>query len=304
MDRWSEMDFFVHAAELGSLSKAAESLGMSNAAASRHLSALEHRLAARLIDRNTRRMSLTTAGNEFYSRCKSLMSELKEAEASVSASLLEPAGTLTITASISFCMKHIAPLLPEFARRYPKINIQIEGANRYYDLVDSGIDIAIRTREFEPDSQISIRKLTETRRVLAASPKYLDQHGIPMSVQDLTQHKMLIYSHANTPNELNFTRGEEKQSIKVKSTLIANDGQIIRAAALEGLGILVQPNYIIYDDIVAGRLVPILNDWHLPTLQINIAFQNRRYMPARTRLFIEFLVEHFRAQDYERKWAR
>ena len=113
MDRWSEMDFFVHAAELGSLSKAAESLGMSNAAASRHLAALEHRLSARLIDRNTRRMSLTTAGNEFYSRCKSLMSELKEAEASVSASLLEPTGTLTITASISFCIKHIAPLLPD-----------------------------------------------------------------------------------------------------------------------------------------------------------------------------------------------
>jgi DNA-binding transcriptional LysR family regulator len=170
-------------------------------------------------------------------------------------------------------------------------------------MIDNGIDLSIRTREFEPDSNITIRRLAQTRRVLVASPRYLDQAGVPRTVEDLPAHRMLIYMHANTPNQLNFTRGDDTRSILVKGALEANDGQIIRAAALDGLGILVQPKYVIYDDIVAGRLIPVLDDWHLPQLWINIAFQNRQYMAARSRLFIEFLAEHFRKMDYARKWT-
>ncbi|WER48335.1 LysR family transcriptional regulator [Cupriavidus sp. WKF15] len=303
MDRWTEIELFVQTAELGSITKAAESLDISNAAASRHLSSLEQRLAARLIERNTRRLFLTQVGEEFFKRCKGVLAEMKEAEADVSATLLEPSGMLTITASLSFSMKHLAPLMPEFTALYPKVSINILAANRYYDIMDSGIDLAIRTREFEPDSNLTVRRLAETRRVLAASPRYLDRRGTPRSVEDLVNHEMMIYSYANRPNELAFTRGEEKRVVTVHSTMESNDGQVLRAAALEGMGILVQPKYILYDDIVAGRLIPILDDWDLPRLTVNIAFQTRRHLPARVRLFIEFLVSHFQRMDYERKWT-
>ena len=303
MDRFTELELFVHTAELGTLSKAAEKLDISNAAASRHLAALENRLKVRLVERNTRRLSLTNAGHDFYARCKNLLAELGEAEATVSAALVEPTGTLTITATISFSMLHLAPLVPEFQRLYPGIKVKIVGANRYYDIIDSEIDLAIRAREFEADSSITIRKLAETRRVLAASPKYLKRKGVPASVQDLANHDVLIYSLANHPNTMEFSKGTERETIKVQPALETNDGQIVRAAALAGAGILVQPKYIVYDDLVAGRLVSVLDDWDLPRLTINVAFQDRRYMPAKTRLFIDFLLDNFKRNDYERYWT-
>lgn len=304
MDRFTEIELFVQTAELGTLSKAAEKLDISNAAASRHLAALESRLKVRLVERNTRRLALTNAGHDFYARCKSLLAEMAEAEASVNAALVEPTGTLTITATISFSMLHLAPLVPKFQKLYPGIKVKLLGANRYYDIMDSDIDLAIRTREFEADSSITIRKLAETRRILAASPAYLARRGHPRSVEDLQQHDLLIYSHANHPNVMEFTKGEDKLSIKIQPSLETNDGQIVRAAALAGAGILVQPKYIIYDDLVAGRLVPVLDDWNLPRLTINLAFQDRRYMPAKTRLFIDFLLDHFKREEYERYWTR
>ena len=304
MDRFTELELFVYTAELGTLSRAAEKLEISNAAASRHLAALEERLGVRLVERTTRRLSLTNSGHDFYAKCKSVLGELAEAEATVSATLIEPTGTLTISATISFSMLHIAPLVPEFQRRYPGIKVKIIGANRYRDIIDSEIDLAIRTREYEADSNITIRRLAETRRVLAASPKYLQRKGIPSTVQDLVNHDVLIYSLANHPNTMEFTRGGEHESVKVQPALETNDGQIVSAAALAGAGILVQPKYIIYDDLVAGRLISVLDDWDLPRLTINLAFQDRRYMPAKTRLFIDFLLEHFKRCDYERYWTR
>ncbi|KJK25148.1 LysR family transcriptional regulator [Cupriavidus sp. 2MCAB6] len=303
MDRWTEFELFVQIAELGSITKAAESLDISNAAASRYLASLEERLSARLIERNTRRLYLTDVGHEFFRRCKGVLAEMKEAEAAVNANVLEPGGTLTITASLSFSMKHLAPLLPDFTALYPKVDVNILAANRYYDIMDSGIDLAIRTREFEPDSGLTVRRLAETRRILAASPRYLGRMGTPREVEDLLRHQMLIYSYANRPHEMTFTRNGEEKSVTVRSKLESNDGQVIRAAALEGLGILVQPKYIVYDDIVAGRLIPVLDDWDLPRLTINIAFQSRRYLAAKVRLFIDFLVAHFERMDYERKWT-
>ncbi|MDF3882602.1 LysR family transcriptional regulator [Cupriavidus basilensis] len=303
MDRWTEFELFVQIAELGSITKAAESLEISNAAASRYLASLEERLSARLIERNTRRLYLTGVGHEFFRRCKGVLAEMKEAEAAVNANVLEPGGTLTITASLSFSMKHLAPLLPDFTALYPKVDVNILAANRYYDIMDSGIDLAIRTREFEPDSGLTVRRLAQTRRILAASPRYLGRMGTPREVEDLLRHQMLIYSYANRPHEMTFTRNGEEKSVTVRSKLESNDGQVIRAAALEGLGILVQPKYIVYDDIVAGRLIPVLDDWDLPRLTINIAFQSRRYLAAKVRLFIDFLVAHFERMDYERKWT-
>lgn len=303
MDRWTEIELFVQVAEIGSLSRAAQALDLSNAAASRHLSALEERLGARLVERNTRRLYLTDTGQEFFSRAKSILADLKDAESAVNATSLNPTGTLRITASLSFSLHHVAPLLREYTQRYPNVSVHVEAANRYLDIIDNNIDVAIRTREIEPDSNITIRRLGETRRILAASPRYFALHGFPKTLDDLQRHKLLIYTYANNPNELRFTRDGETTTVTVKGLLESNDGQILRTAALDGMGILVQPSYIVYNDIVAGRLVPVLDDWDLPRLTINLAYPSRKHLSAKVRTFIDFVAEHFEKQDYERKWT-
>ena len=303
MDRFAEIQLFVQVAETGSLSRAADALGLSNAAASRHLQALEDRLAARLVERNTRRLYLTDTGQEFYSRAKVLLADLQDAEDAVNASTLNTTGTLRITASLSFSMQHIAPLLRAYTERYPNVSVHVEAANRYLDIIDNNIDVAIRTREFEPDSNITVRRLARTRRILVASPRYLARHGRPETLEDLHRHQLLIYTHANNPNELRFSREGETVSLQVKGLLESNDGQILRAAALDGLGILVQPTYIVYNDMVAGRLVPLLDDWDLPRLTVNLAYPSRKHLSAKVRTFIDFMAEHFQQMDYEKKWS-
>lgn len=303
MDRWTEIELFVQVAELGSLSRAAESLGLSNAAASRHLSALEARLAARLVQRNTRRLFLTDVGEAFYRRCKPLLGELRDAESAVNAAVLKPTGLLRVTASLSFSMIVIAPLLPEFHARYPDLRVEIVVSNRYTDLLESGIDVAIRNREFESDSAITVRRLAETKRVLAASPQYLQRHGVPRTPDELGAHRLLIYNLANHPHHLRFTRNGAVTTVPIEGLLEANDGQVIRAAALRHLGILIQPMYIIHDDVVAGRLVPLLQEWELTRLTINIAYPTRRHLPAKVRCFVDFLVEQFETNDFERRWT-
>ena len=199
-------------------------------------------------------------------------------------------------------MHHVAPLLREYTQRYPNVTVHVESANRYLDIIDNNIDVAIRTREYEPDSNITIRRLAQTRRILTASPRYLAQYGKPQTLLELSQHKLLIYIHANNPNELRFSKDGETVTITAKGLLESNDGQILRTAALDGLGILVQPTYIVYDDIVAGRLVPLLDAWDLPPLTINLAYPSRKHLSAKVRTFIDFMAEHFAKNDYERKW--
>ncbi len=312
MDRWTEIELFVQVAETGSLSRAAQALALSNAAASRYLSAMEERLGARLVERNTRRLYLTDTGQEFFQKAKGILADLKDAEAAVNATALNPTGVLRISASLSFSLHHVAPLLKDYTRRYPNVTVHVEAANRYLDIIDNNIDVAIRTREVEPDSNITIRRLAETRRILAASPAYLAQHGVPAIPQDLQNHKTLVYTYANKPNELRFTgpgvnaaaqSNSANTTITVKGLLESNDGQVLRTAALDGLGILIQPTYILYDDIVAGRLVPVLDDWDLPRLTINLAYPSRKHLSAKVRTFIDFVVAHFAKMDYEKKWT-
>ncbi len=303
MDRWTEMELFVQVAETGSLSRAADALHLSNAAVSRHMAAMEERLGARLVERNTRRLYLTETGKEFLARARQILDDLRDAEAMVNASSVRPTGMLRITASLSFSMQHVAPLLKAYTRQYPEVRVHMEVANRYLDIIDNNIDVAIRTREYEPDSNITIRRLAETRRILAAAPSYLAERAAPRTPADLRKHDLLIYTHANNPNELRFTRGQETENLTVKGLLESTDGQVLRAAALDGMGILFQPTYILYDDIVAGRLIPLLEDWDLPRLTVNLAFPSRKHLSAKVRTFIDFLVSEFDRMQYERKWT-
>jgi len=275
---------------------------MSNAAVSRHLSALEERLSVRLIERNTRRLWLTEAGHEFHQRCSILLNELAEAEDAISARALSPKGVLRVTSSLSFATVYLAPMLPAFRAAYPNLDIQIIAANRYSDFIEAGIDVAIRTREHEPDSGIISRRIGRMRRVLAAAPSYLESRGRPEMPADLTRHDMLIYNLANDPYSLRLRKGNAAQTVRISPTLDSNDGQVIRRAALAGLGILIQPLYIVNEDIARGDLIPILSEWQLPLLIMNIAYQNRVRLPAKIRVFSDFLINHIRMNSDAGIW--
>lgn len=303
MDRLRQLEVFTRVAELGSLSRAAESLGMSNAAASRHLAAIEERLSVRLVERNTRRLWLTEAGQEFLSRCETLLSDLAEAEEAVNEKTLAPKGLLRVTSSLSFAMIYIAPILPEFRRLYPQLDVQIVAANRYLDFIEAGIDVAIRTREQEPDLSIVVRRLGRVPRLLAASPEYLARRGTPRAPAELGEYDMLVYNLAHDPYSLRLTRGSTAKSVRMRAALDSNDGQIIRQAALAGLGILIQPLYIIHDDIAAGRLVPVMEEWALPVLTMNVAYQNRERLPMKIRVFTDFLIRQVRLRSPKGMWV-
>lgn len=303
MDRWTELEVFVQIAEAGSISKAAEALGISVSAASRHLMALEERLKIRLVHRTTRQLSLTGEGEIFCERCRDILNNMQEAEASISEAAQSPTGMLRVQASLSFSLLHLTPLIPAFTERYPGIRLELVAANRYLDIIENGIDLAIRARLGEADSQITIRRLAQTRRLLAATPEYLERHGVPHHPEDLRNHCLLPYTLADDWNELRLRKNSETAKIPVVGVMKANDGQLVRAAALDSLGILIQPTYIIHQDLAAGRLVRVLDDWDLPRLTLNIAYPTKTFLPAKTRLFIDFLIEDFRRHDYERLWT-
>ncbi|HEY9068165.1 MAG TPA: substrate binding domain-containing protein, partial [Burkholderiaceae bacterium] len=246
---------------------------------------------------------LTDVGDAFYRRCKPLLGELRDAESAVNASALNPTGLLRVMASLSFSMIVIAPLLTEFHERYPELRVELLASNRYTDLLENNIDVAIRNREFESESGITVRRLAETQRVLAAAPHYLQRHGTPRTPDDLTRHRLLVYNLANHPNEWRFTRDGITTAVPVQAVLEANDGQVLRAAAHRGLGILMQPTYILHDDLAAGRLVQLLREWQLQRLTINIAYPTRRHLPAKVRCFVDFLVEQFARHEFERRWT-
>jgi DNA-binding transcriptional LysR family regulator len=297
MIRVSQIEVFVRVAELSSLTLAAEELRMSTSAVSRSLQALESRLGVRLIERTTRRLWLTEAGHHYLRSCKALLSDFYESESSVRSVVAEPMGTLTVTSSLSFAARYIAPEIPALTQRYPKLLIRLITENRYQNFIEEGIDVAIRTREQEPDSSISMRKLGETRRILAATPAYLQQYGVPTHPHDLTHHKMMTYSLYRDAYDPIFTKGDERQQIKINSVFDSNDGYVLRSAALAHQGIITQGGITLSDDLKTGQLIEVLSDWELSKMTINIAYQSRRYMPAKVRAFIDFMVEKFQKME-------
>lgn len=299
MDRWTEFQVFVSIAEERSMTRAATVLNLSVSGVSRHLQNLESRLGARLIQRSTRQLSLTSEGEALYADARELLATWETAEANVTDRSHAPTGRLRVGASLSFSLLHLMPVVAQFRQLYPAVSIEIVSSNRYYDIIENGLDLAIRTRRVEADSSITIRRLGETRRLLAASPDYLHRRGVPKHPEELSDHDVILYTLADNWNELTFKREGETVVVKVDGAIIANDGQLICRAARDGLGILAQPTYIVNDDLKAGRLVKVLDDWHLPRLTMNIAYPSRSFVPLRTRLFMDFLVNRFRAMDFE-----
>lgn len=302
MDKFSELSVFVRISDELNLTRAANTLGMSVSSVSRHLGSLEDRLGVRLVQRTTRHLSLTPDGERFCEEARDILVSLRAAEEGVSLAASEARGMLRVGASLSFSLLHLTPVVEAFCARHPQVDVELQISNRYSNLIEGDLDLAIRTRRVEEDSSVTIRKLAQMPRFVAASPRYLATRGVPERPEDLKHHDLLLYTLADDWQALTFHRHDQVERIAHKARIASNDGQVLRRAALGDLGILVQPAYILEDDLRAGRLVRVLTDWELPLLTMNIAFPTRQNLPAKIRLFINSIYDYFEENGLEARW--
>ena len=284
---------FAKVVEQGSFARAAERLEMSTSAVSRHVADLEAHLDTRLLNRTTRRLSLTETGQAFYERCVQLLADLEEAEETVTAAAVVPRGTLKLTCSISFGIRHLAAAIAEFASRHPQLRFDIELSDRAVDIVDEGIDLAIRIGAIGSLSLIA-RRIGVAQLVCCAAPSYLASHPPPKTPADLATHACLSYEYSRERNIWRFrdARGHE-HDVRIAGPAHANNGQMICALAVAGMGIHLEPDFIVAPDVRAGRLVTLLRGYAPPSIDIYAAYPSRRHLSMKVRAFVDFLVARF-----------
>ena len=299
MDKVQEMTSFVAVVEAGSFVGAAGATGLSKAAVSRHVAELETRLGVRLLQRTTRRLSLTEEGQQFLARSRELLAAIEEAEAEVGAHRGEASGTLRINAPLSFGVLHLAPLWPRFLAAHPKVSLEVALSDRIADLVEEGFDLAVRITNL-PDSQLVSRRLATTRMVACASPAYLAAHGAPAHPHDLARHAVVGYTYWAAKDEWTFTADDgTTASVRTRPRLVANNGDTCRAAALAGHGIVLQPDFIVAGDLRDGGLVDVLPGWRALSLGIHAVYPSRKYLPIRTRRMLDFLADAFATPPWD-----
>lgn len=292
-DRLAGMNVFAQVVEAKSFSAAADKLGISKSLASRHVTALERSLSVKLLNRSTRKLSLTEAGSIFYEHCASIVQEAELAERRVTQTQSEPAGLVKVTAVPAFAVRHILPALTDFHQQYPKIQVKLSCSNRTLDLGDEGFDLGIRV-SLHPDPNLVARKLAVSRAVLCASPAYLQQHGTPRRIEDLRKHNCVLFPAIAPKGVWTFRRNGRKYPVKISGTLETDDMDAVRSAVLAGLGIGLLPSYMAGADLRQGDLVPLLRRFQAGAeAGIHLVYLPNRTLPSRVRVLIDFLVARF-----------
>jgi len=290
MDRIRELDSFVAAVEAGSFVKAADALDTSKAVISKHVLGLEQRLGVRLLNRTTRRQSLTDAGRSYFERAKQILEALEDADATVASSALRPTGTLRITAPLTFGLQSLAPLWGGFMSRYPEVKLDITLSDRVVDLIDEGLDVAVRIARL-PDSSLVSRKLASARMVMCASPAYLRKRGAPKTLAEVARHPVLAYTYLSTGDTWKFERENVAHQVTTNPIMRSNNGDTCRAAALAGRGIILQPSFMIAADLECGDLVEVLPEYKGVELGVYAVYPSRKLLSAKVRVLVDFLAE-------------
>lgn len=294
MDRLRALEVFVEVVRKDGFARAADALDTSPANVTRYISDLEAHLQTRLLNRSSRKMSMTASGEALFERAKSILDDVAEAEAIVSSATMRPRGLLRINAPLSFGVLHLAPLWPKFMALYPEVELDVALIDRVVDIVDEGYDMALRISRAGSTAHAA-RKLATSRNIVCASPAYLEKHGAPQVPADLLRHRCIGYSYAATADEWHFFDANKVETaVKVPCVMHTNNGDTARAAALGGLGIIWQPSFLIGADLRAGRLLPLLPGYHLPDIDIQAVYPSRRHLSAKVRVMIDFLVEAFK----------
>ena len=292
MNKFLQIEVLVEVVRSGSFVGASEVLGMSKAAVSRHVSELEARLGMRLLQRTTRRLALTEAGQIFHARSKDILDSVSESEDEISTQTGTASGQLRISAPVTFGVRHLAPLWGEFRRRHPKVTLDITLADRVVDLIEEGYDLAIRIGRLSSSTLVS-RRLAITRMVLCAAPDYLAAHGTPRHPHELAGHEILAYSYWSDKDEWRFDGPEGAVSVRTQPCLSSNSGDTCRAAALAGQGVILQPSFLVDTDLAAGTLVELMPEYRAVELGIYAVYPTRKHVPAKVRALLDFLGERF-----------
>ncbi len=295
MSNLSELAVFVKVVEKGSFTAAAEKLELSKAAVSKYVSHLEERLGARLLNRTTRRLSLTEAGAALYNRVGLAMAEIDAAESEVMELTGTPRGRLRVTAPIYFGNAFLMPAINRFLRNYPDIELDLDLNNRIVNLVEERFDVGIRITTLTNSSMVA-RRLADVRLLTVASPIYLRRHGTPEQPGDLVDHTTLNYSLLPAPNEWNFRSPDGSPvTVHVKGCLRCNSDEALKHAALEGIGITRFPDLFVTGEVASGRLQPLLADYEPASSSLCAVFPTRSHMPPKVRVFVDFIAEQFNA---------
>jgi DNA-binding transcriptional LysR family regulator len=297
MDRLDAMGVFAKVVEAGSLSAAARALGVSLASVSRHLAALEDQLGARLISRTTRRLSLTEGGRAYYERCKRILGDVEEAEAAVSQFQATPSGRVVVSASVLFGRTFLAPALPDFLERYPRVAVELTLTDRFVNLVEEGVDVAVRVGGLA-DSSLVARRIGGFRRVVCAAPAYLKRRGVPKEPADMTGHDCLIYSMLAEVDRWRFIIEEREVAIPVTGRLRSNNQDVLLRAALDSAGIMLAPSWLVRDHVASGRLRLVLEDFEPESTPIHILYPHARLLSAKVRALIDYLAARWREEDF------
>ncbi|MDH5822661.1 LysR family transcriptional regulator [Luteimonas sp. RD2P54] len=285
---------FVRVAELGSFVRAADALGLSKAAVSKQVSALERRLGARLLHRTTRRLSLTEAGQLYLQHAQSAFAEARAAEDAVAGSQREPQGRLRVTVPMTFGLLHVAPHAAAFLARHPAVSLDLQFDDRQLDPVQAGFDLAIRVGRLL-DSSLVARRIARSRVLLCAAPAYLERAGRPLRPDELGGHDCLHFSLAASGRTWEFERAGETVRVALGARLDANSSLALKAAAIAGAGIARIPAFAVADALAGGELERVLPEWSLPGLDVHAVMPARRQVPAKTRAFVDFMAEAWRA---------
>ncbi|WP_022947191.1 LysR family transcriptional regulator [Methylohalobius crimeensis] len=302
MDKLTSMRVFARVAQSGSFAAAAKELGVSRAMATKHVMYLENSLGVRLLNRTTRRISLTEAGVAYLERCLQILEDIEETELSVAQLHTEPQGLLRISTPPFFGTFHLAPTVAAYMQQYPKVRVDIDIRGGVVDVVAEGLDLAIRLGEL-PDSSLIARKLASSPRVVCGAPDYFEKHGRPREPQDLRSHNCLVNWGFEPHDQWRFTGPDgEVSTIRVSGTLQANTADPLRLAAIHGAGLVVLPTYIVGQDLSKGRLEAVLQDHELPAMDIYAVYPHRRHLSAKVRTFLDFLVERLHPIPYWEGW--
>jgi DNA-binding transcriptional LysR family regulator len=288
MDRFLEMRVFAAVVDAGSFVKAADALDMSKAAVSRIVADLEARLSVRLLHRTTRRQSLTAEGEVFHVRSKELLAAVDEAESEVTERSGRAVGILKVSAPVTFGVMHLAPLWAGFMAQNPDVELEVNLSDRMVDVVEEAIDLAVRIARLRNSTLVS-RQLSTTRLVLCASKQYLRKHGTPRTLEDLGRHDVLAYSLLAMGDTWEFTGPEGLVSVRVKSRLRTNSGDTCRAVALGHQGIILQPTFMVHEDLQSGKLVEVMPQYQSVELGIYAVYPTRKHLSPKVRALIDYL---------------
>ncbi|MEN8207229.1 MAG: LysR family transcriptional regulator [Pseudomonadota bacterium] len=298
MDDLKRMVIFFHVVETQSFSGAARQLGIARSAVSRHISLLEKSIGVRLLNRTTRRLNLTEAGETYFQSCARIVAEADAATRRITQLQDEPRGTLKVAAPISLGNQFVTPLVREFMQRYTTLNVELLLDDEVIDMVKEGIDVSIRVGWLH-DSNLIARKLGDWPRFLCASPGYIERHGKPESPAQLVDHEWIIFTRLPTPYHWTFKKNKREERIQIKGRLKTNNADAIRLSLLAGAGITAQASFLIRDDIKAGRLVQLLPNYDCGSVGMYAVYQDRRYQQAKVRLFIDFINSEFNRLNVE-----